>query len=150
MLDLIWTANEMRLRRERKEGMKHVTRQGVEMDVREMADSHLVNTVNMVLDKLGDAKVALEAKDSKFLRLAGEQAHDQEAAARYVTSATKALPGYIYEMVLRDLDVKPVGEKLRGVLGRSAQAPKGSFKALMTYEPQVPFLDHELEEEDYR
>ena len=86
---------------------EHRTKDGKEMLICQMDDKHLGNTINLFLNKLGEAKrlLTLEISENKFKSaLRGRSSKDlTKAAERAIREITEKLYPYLAESMLRGI-----------------------------------------------
>lgn len=88
----------------------HKTKEGEKLFISQMADSHLTNTINMLIRKIEGYKGALEAKVnvSPFKAALYEVDVEQfsETAKKRISSTANGLYPYLAEAMLRGIDFK--------------------------------------------
>lgn len=118
--------------------LRHTDQQGREQLIAEMSDSHLKNTINMLLRNLGACKAILNngsSADSKgFMSPFARKLYSlpdpedvKEQAEDVAGQLMLKLPFYIMELLLREKladYVLEVAEKLRTIIGRSTEFVK--------------------------
>jgi hypothetical protein len=126
----------------------HITRDGREMDISQMADDHLLHTIGFTLKRMGEAKKLFEAPPKATLDtlLYPREQGEVEGAKRYFVVADERLPHYLAEATLRGLDLTGYAEKMREVYGRDEARPaRGQFLML---EQAIPDFDGDPPEDE--
>ena len=108
------------------QSLVHRTKEGDEMLVSQMDDSHLINTMKVFLRKLSVAKRVIDGgKTSGFMALleGEEPGMSEEAAARYVQAFQGRFPVYFLELSVRGLheEISVILDEYRKVIGRTEQ-----------------------------
>ena len=87
----------------------HWTKQGQSIPINKMDDTHLINTINLHIRKLGEAKEVLNQGENvtKFDKLIGRaEFMDEFQAESFVEFSKRKLPLCVFEAILRNIDVK--------------------------------------------
>jgi hypothetical protein len=114
--------------------MNHITKEGVVMNIAEMEDTHLVNTISMIIRTLGQAKNVIETPKTKaFESVLYDEKLDTKKAERIIKSHEIKLGVYILEANVRTLDITVPMKEYREIIGRFAMRPTSSVNL---------FLDH--------
>ena len=104
--------------------MTHRTRDGYTMPINQMEDSHLINTIDFFIKKLKQSKEILSMKEtSKFYKsLYNTGSEDlEEQAIEYVSQFEDKIGDYIYEALIRNIDIKEYIKEIQSLIERSAR-----------------------------
>jgi hypothetical protein len=141
---------------------KHRTKEGQEMLIAEMDDSHLINTLLLMLDNLSKFRSALDdpnqSVDPLTARLNSRTRIDVDTAATYIRAGLEKAQPYLAELFLRGMEMGQVPEvrkRLRFVAGRSAALPHQDLllAPAQKYRPKHvnrDMYDAEIDYEDIR
>lgn len=104
----------------------HKTKDGRTMLIAEMADSHLVNTVKLMIDRIFVLKLHIETpttfSNKLSQKLYGTRMIDEESALQLIPHLIDGLQDYLAEAWFRRIDVpQETQEKLESILGRKGQ-----------------------------
>lgn len=107
----------------------HRTKEGQIMPINTMEDKHLINTINLFITKLDDAKWVLEENDSAFYRAVNGIEMDKSGAKNYANNFVEVVSPYITEAVIRGLNLVEQRENMQNLLGREGRVkePTTSF-----------------------
>ena len=123
---------------------RHKTKDGDEMFISQMEDSHLTNTINYYLRKVREAKdsltksVAIDPFKGALYGIEPEAVRNMAMTA--VVNLTAKLYPYLSEAMLRGIDFK---EQLQEIYGRTGQEQLSVPRRLL----QQPDYDDEHDEE---
>ena len=100
--------------------MKHTTKEGIVMDISQMDDNHLINTINLHVTKLQEAKNIIDGiSKSKFsTKFYDEEDYTKEAEI-YVEFFNHRFAHYIFEATIRNLNIEIPMQSLRDILNRA-------------------------------
>jgi len=110
----------------------HRTKDGQDMLVSEMEDSHLVNTIKMIIKNMQAAKniIDQELKATDSYALLNGMPDSKEArgkAKAFLKQSPQKLEMYIFELFLRGLDESKVRADLQEVMGRKDKIETNFF-----------------------
>lgn len=109
----------------------HFTQDGSKMYLEEMTDSHLFNTINLMLTRLQVAKDTLNTKErSKFIQIYQNKKLNTTSAVKHVKAFKMSMPKYIFEATLRGLDVSLQITKIKNLLERDTEKKLGYERGL--------------------
>lgn len=113
--------------------MKHRTKAGELMEINEMGNEHLINTIGYMLKVLTEARKILDGvTGSKFKKVyfKRDESRDEQAEA-YVESFDERLTPYIFEAWVRGLDIGDLRDKYQEITERGDDPMEKSeyFKA---------------------
>jgi len=101
--------------------MRHTTRDGQVMLIAEMTDKHLKNTISLYIDSLGHAKNVINGKTDTFQNKLVGNRDSKVDAERFVDGYNNLFPSYIFEAVLRGVDIEKYMKKVRKLHDRDSQ-----------------------------
>jgi hypothetical protein len=116
----------------------HTTRTGDRVAIAQMSDSHLFNTVRLIIRRLNEARIILENPQecSTVAKVlygnASKQMKDQ--ARDTIKSLYEILPHYVLELELRSGVPDSIRSSLQEAIGRNQALPGG----LPSNEPAQP------------
>ena len=98
--------------------MNHVTAEGVVMNVNKMDDSHLLNTIRLFVTRLELAKKIIDGSSKKFCSRINKTGFSKKQAYDFVDAFEENFPNYLYEAVIRGLDIESSVSSLRTIIER--------------------------------
>lgn len=99
----------------------HITRDGKTMLIASMDDRHLLNTINLKLSQMEEAKKIIYSNLSGMnaIFFDGVNSKVKDEAIRFVKGYEDILSIYILEASIRKLDIESYLNRLRGLIERS-------------------------------
>ena len=94
----------------------HKTRAGKSLFIYEMDDDHLLNTIDLLIIKLEEAKKALAEDSNNFKNVVYQRNIDKESLKRKSTFFLITLQKYVFEAVIRKLDIEDQIKALKDLL----------------------------------
>jgi len=98
--------------------LKHTTREGQTMLIKEMDSSHLYNTIRLIIGKIKESKEILANPSSSFEDVVYGKKIDIERTKKQAQFQFLLLHKYILEANLRSLDIKELIDELAIIMGR--------------------------------
>jgi predicted transcriptional regulator len=99
---------------------KHKTKDGRVIAINQMDDNHLYNTIKYFIRRLSIAKDIIneEKKGNKFFNKINGVEFDIDAAEDYVESFNDMIGNYIYEALIRNIDIKSLISEIQELIER--------------------------------
>ena len=103
--------------------IRHRTKEGIEMNINQMENDHLINTIKMFVKNLQSARDTMERGAGGFYEKANDIHVDIEKANTFVRGFHQMFSPYILEALIRDLDVSEQVKEYQTIIERKTAVP---------------------------
>lgn len=102
----------------------HKTKNGRNMQICEMDDNHLKNTINLFLSGLNTSRNILEEKEiqTRFAKKWNKRSMNFDDAEDFIERFQERFPHYLEEALIRNLDISREIESYRKIIERKPES----------------------------